>query len=70
MTILRRVATLEAVLIQPRDDAGFKLALLKQGESREEGILRSGLKEWPADRILALRFVSTLASLPEINVKE
>ena len=58
MTILRRVETLEAVLPHPRDDAGYKLALLKEGESREEGILRSGLKDWPADRIMVLTFVS------------
>lgn len=49
---------LEASLLQTKDDAGYKLVLLKEGESREEGIMRSELQDWPDDRIMAIRFVS------------
>lgn len=59
MTILRRVETLEAALLQTGDDTGYKLVRLEEGESREDGIIRSGLKDSPADRIMALMFVST-----------
>lgn len=58
MTILGRVEALEAALLKTRDDAGYKLVLLKEGESGEEGIMSSELKDWPADRIMAIRFVS------------
>jgi hypothetical protein len=58
MTTLRRVEMLEAVLLQARDDAGYKLVLLKDGESSEEGIARSELNDWPADRTMVLKFVS------------
>ena len=61
MTILKRVETLEAALI-PRNDTGYKLVLLKEGESSEEDIMGSGLKDWPAERILVLRFVSPISS--------
>lgn len=57
MTILRRVETLEAVLLQTRDDAEYKLVLLEEGESREEGIMRSELQDWPSDRLMMLKFV-------------
>lgn len=54
MTILRRVETLEAALLQTWDDAEYKLVLLEEGESREEGIMRSDLKDWPCDRMMAI----------------
>jgi hypothetical protein len=57
MTILRRVEMLEAALLQTTDDAEYKLVLLEKGESPEEGIVRSQLKDWPADRLMAIRFV-------------
>ncbi len=57
MTILTRVETLEAALLQPQDP-GYKIVQLEENESYEEGIMRSELQEWPADRILAIKFVS------------
>lgn len=58
MTILTRVEALETTLLQTRDDVDYKLVLLRKGETDEEGIMRSGLQDWPADRIMAIRFVS------------
>lgn len=58
MTTLRRVETLEATLLETRDDAEYKLVLLEEGESREEGIMPSGLNDWPADRLMVIKFVS------------
>ena len=58
MTILRRIEALEATLLQTWDDADYKLVILEERESCEEGSTRSELKDWPADRIIVIRFVS------------
>ena len=58
MTILTRVETLEAALLLPKDDTEYKLVLLKERESYEDGIMRSELQDWPADRIMVIGFVS------------
>lgn len=57
MNILRRLEMLEAMLLKTRDDVGYKLVLLEQGESCEEGRIRSGLKDWPSNRIIAVQFI-------------
>ncbi|SCY13759.1 hypothetical protein SAMN05216308_104221 [Nitrosospira sp. Nsp13] len=58
MTILTRVEALEAALLKPKEDERYKLVLLKKGESREEGIIRSELQDWPPDKIIVITFVS------------
>lgn len=58
MSILQRVERLEAVLLQPVKDVEYKLVLLKGQETREEGIKRTNLTNWPNDRIMAITFVS------------
>lgn len=58
MTILTRVEALESALLQPKDDENYKLVLLKKGETDEEGITRSELQNWPADRVIVIKFVS------------
>lgn len=49
---------LEAAVLQTKNDVGYKLVLLEKGESCEEGNVRSGLKDWPSNRIIFVRFVS------------
>ena len=58
MNIIRRLEMLEAAALKTRDDVGYKIVLLQRGESCEEGIVRSRLQDWPADRIITVRFVS------------
>lgn len=58
MNILRRVEMLEAELLRHRGDVGYKFVLLEKGEGREEGVIRSGLENWPSDRLVIIRFVS------------
>lgn len=58
MTILTRVEALEAALLPPKEDENYKLFLLNKGESYEEGIIRSGLQDWPAEKIIVIKFVS------------
>ena len=58
MNILRRVEMLEEELFRHRGDVGYKLVLLEKGEGREEGVIRSGLADWPSDRLVIIRFVS------------
>ena len=43
MNILRRVETLEAAVGRTNDDDCYKLVMLKEGESYEEGIVQGGL---------------------------
>ncbi|SCY42427.1 hypothetical protein SAMN05216420_10637 [Nitrosospira sp. Nl5] len=58
MNILRRVEMLEAAVLETRDDVGYKLVMLEGDETCEEGVIRSGLKDWPPDRIFIIKFVS------------
>ena len=58
MNIIRRLEMLEARVGKTMDDVGYKLVLLEKGESCEEGIIRSGLQDWPEDRIITVAFVS------------
>jgi hypothetical protein len=48
---------LEAAALKTKDDAGIKVVFLKTGESGEEGIIRSGLQDWPQDKIICVSFV-------------
>ena len=57
MNILRRVEILEAAVERTNDGDCYKVVMLKEGESYEEGIVREGLTDWPSDRILAICFV-------------
>ena len=58
MNIHRRVEMLEAAMGRTNDGDCYKLVILKDGESYEEGIVREGLIDWPSDRILAICFVA------------
>jgi hypothetical protein len=58
MNIIRRLEMLEAAALKTRDDVGYKIVLLQRSESCEEGIVRSGLQDWPQDRIIFVNFVS------------
>lgn len=58
MNILRRVEMLEAAALKTRDNVGYEVVLLEKGESCEEGRIRSGLNDWPPDRIIFVSFVS------------
>lgn len=58
MTMLKRVEKLEAAAFKGRGDVGYKFVLLEKGESCEEGRIRSGLKDWPSDRIIAIQFIT------------
>jgi hypothetical protein len=63
MNMIRRVERLEAALIGTDEDVGYKLILLKEGESCEEILARSGLLDWPSERIIAIRFVKSNSKL-------
>ncbi|SFH60692.1 hypothetical protein SAMN05216299_1338 [Nitrosospira sp. Nsp14] len=58
MNILRRVEMLEAAVGRTNEGDCYKVVILKEGESYEEGIGREGLTDWPFDRILAICFES------------
>jgi hypothetical protein len=58
MNNIRRLEMLEAAALKTSDDVGIKLVFLKTGESSGEGIIRSGLQDWPRDRIICVNFVS------------
>jgi hypothetical protein len=64
MNINRRVEILEAAALKTKDNAGIKVVFLKTGESNEDGIIRSGLQDWPQDRIICVNFVSPNDTLP------
>jgi hypothetical protein len=58
MTILRRVEMLEAATLKTMEDVGYKIVLLKKGESCKECIIRSGLEDSPHDKIITVTFAS------------
>ena len=58
MSILQRVERLEAVLSQSVEEVEYKIVLLKEGETPDEGIKRSNLTNWPDERIMVIKFVS------------
>jgi hypothetical protein len=56
MSILSRVEMLEAA-VRRKNDVGYKLVFLQEGENYEEHLVGAGLSDWPSDRILVIRFV-------------
>ena len=64
MNTIRRVETLEAAVQKTSDaDVGYfvsfvKLVFLQEGETYEEHLARTGLTDYPSDRILVIRFVA------------
>jgi hypothetical protein len=58
MNITRRLEVLEAAALKTQENLNMQLVLLKKGESSEEGIIRTGLQDWPQDRLIIVRFVS------------
>ena len=57
MNILRRVEILEAAVGRTNEGDCYKVVMLKEGESYEEGIVHAGLTDFPSDRILVIEFV-------------
>ena len=56
MNTIRRVETLEAAVQKTSDaDVGYKLVFLQEGETYEEHLARTGLTDYPSDRILVIR---------------
>jgi hypothetical protein len=57
MSILSRVEMLEDAMLRKEADPGYKVVFLHEGESYEEHLVRTGLVDWPSDRILVISFV-------------
>lgn len=58
MSILSRVELLEEAMGRQGGDAGYKIVLVKDGETCEERTIRSRKGAWPPDRIIWIKFVS------------
>ena len=57
MNLLRRLEVLEGAMARQDDDSGYKLVVTNEGEVPQDAIERSGLMNWPADRIILISFV-------------
>ena len=58
MNMLARVEKLETKLLPKKKDPGYKIVLMKNGETSKEAIVRAGLTDWPVSRIMLISFVA------------
>lgn len=57
MSLGRRLEILEGAMARQDDDSGYKLVVTNEGEMPQDAIARSGLTNWPPDRIILISFV-------------
>ncbi|SFH58850.1 hypothetical protein SAMN05216299_12730 [Nitrosospira sp. Nsp14] len=67
MSLLRRLEILEDAALRQGGDPGYKLVMIEDDEMPQEAIARSGLTNWPMDRILLISFVKANRKLPRIG---
>ena len=67
MSMLRRLEILEDAMMRQGGDDGYQLVMIKEGEMPQHAITRSGLTNWPADRIILISFVKAGQKSPRTS---
>jgi len=57
MSLLTRLKLLEDAMLGHGDDAGYELVMVAEDEMPQDAVKRSGLMNWPTDRIIFVCFV-------------